>query len=196
MPKQDIKKLERKEKERLGITEEKPKWGKEKEKERPLAEKTQKMEQIVRLAETNIDGAKPVRSSIRAIKGVSFMFANAVGNATGLGNKKISELTEEEKKKVEDAIYRPENYGIPVWMMNRRREPATGLNRHIIASQLQLTKQTDIGEMKKMKTYKGVRHALGLPVRGQRTKNTGRKKGSTVGVRKKKEMPAKAEGQK
>jgi small subunit ribosomal protein S13 len=45
--------------------------------------------------------------------------------------------------------------------------------------------KTDIDLMKKLKTYKGIRHALGLKVRGQRTRTTGRK-GRVVGVRLKK----------
>ena len=38
--------------------------------------------------------------------------------------------------------------------------------------------------MKKIKSYKGMRHAYGLPVRGQRTRGNFRK-GVTVGVMKK-----------
>jgi small subunit ribosomal protein S13 len=37
--------------------------------------------------------------------------------------------------------------------------------------------------MKKVRSYKGRRHEVGLPVRGQRTKSTFRK-GISVGVRK------------
>ncbi|MEK6820799.1 MAG: 30S ribosomal protein S13, partial [archaeon] len=39
--------------------------------------------------------------------------------------------------------------------------------------------------MKKTRTYKGVRHSLGLTVRGQRTRTAGRGKGKVVGVVKK-----------
>ncbi len=196
MPKQDIKKLERREEERQaaeGGAEEKAKWGKAKEKPKAI-QKAVKAGNIIRLAETNIDASKPVRDSIRAIRGISFMLANAISNVTGLNSKRIADLTEDEKKKLEDVIYNPGKYSIPVWMFNRRNEPATGRDMHIIASQLQLTRQMDINEMKKLKSYKGVRHSLGLPVRGQRTRNTGRTKGGAVGVRKKKEMPARAEG--
>jgi len=43
----------------------------------------------------------------------------------------------------------------------------------------------DLNRMKKMKSYKGVRHQLGLPVRGQRTKSSFRK-GTSLGVQRKK----------
>jgi len=39
--------------------------------------------------------------------------------------------------------------------------------------------------MKKIKCWRGIRHRLGLKVRGQRTKTTGRT-GMTIGVRRKK----------
>ena len=48
------------------------------------------------------------------------------------------------------------------------------------------TQDNDIKMMKKMRSYKGIRHSLGLPVRGQRTKSNFRKnKGKVLGVRKK-----------
>ena len=43
----------------------------------------------------------------------------------------------------------------------------------------------DLERMKKMKLHKGLRHYLGLRVRGQHTCSTGRR-GKTVGVSKKK----------
>jgi small subunit ribosomal protein S13 len=43
----------------------------------------------------------------------------------------------------------------------------------------------DIDLMKRIKSYKGVRHEFGYKVRGQRTRSTGRK-GAVVGVARKK----------
>ena len=42
----------------------------------------------------------------------------------------------------------------------------------------------DIEIMKKIRSWKGIRHSLGLKVRGQRTRTTGRL-GLTVGVKRK-----------
>jgi small subunit ribosomal protein S13 len=45
--------------------------------------------------------------------------------------------------------------------------------------------------MKKMKSYRGVRHIFNLPVRGQRTKSNFRKnKGKVTGVKRKAGMKA------
>ena len=146
---------------------------------------------IIRLAETNLDGSKPVKDAIRRIDGISFMLSNAIVKQCGFMGKKLGQLSEAEMKSLEEAITNPQSLGIPVWMLNRRNEPLTGRTRHLIASQLDFTHKMDINELKKMKCYRGVRHIQGQPVRGQRTRSTFRK-GKSVGVRRKKEAPAAA----
>jgi small subunit ribosomal protein S13 len=146
--------------------------------------------QIIRFAETNLDGNKRVEDAIRSIDGISFMLSNIISKKCGLTGKKLGELSESEFKTLEEAILNPSSIGIPVWMLNRRNEPLSGKNRHLTASQLDFTHKMDINELKKMKCYKGIRHMQGQPVRGQRTRSSFRK-GKSVGVRRKKEEPAK-----
>jgi small subunit ribosomal protein S13 len=137
-------------------------------------------QQILRLAETNLDGGKPVRAAIRSIKGVSFMFSNAVSKVSGLGDRKLADLSDGELKNLEDVILNPGKHGIPAWLF-----PVTGKTSHIAVSALDFTKRMDIDRMKKVKSYRGVRHIHHLPVRGQRTRGSFRK-GKTVGVSRKK----------
>ena len=47
---------------------------------------------------------------------------------------------------------------------------------------MDLQNEFDIRRLKKIKSYKGIRHSLGQPVRGQRTKAHFRK-GRAVGVK-------------
>jgi len=148
-----------------------------------------KSQDIIRIAETNLDGAKKVSDAIRRIRGVSFMMSNAISKLSGFGEKRLGELSDEERNKLEDMIMNPQKHGVPVWMYNRRRDPTTGENKHLAVSELEFTQKMDIGLMRKLKTYKGVRHSLGLPVRGQRTRGSFRK-GKTVGVSKRKQQPA------
>ncbi|MFH1364574.1 MAG: 30S ribosomal protein S13 [Candidatus Aenigmatarchaeota archaeon] len=143
------------------------------------------LKSIVRIMETNLDGNKPVKIAIRKIRGVSFMFGNAISFVYKNPDKIVGELSDDEIKELEDVIANPAKYNIPSWLYDRRFDPATGKNMHLSVSQLDFTKRMDINTMKKLKTYKGVRHSIGLPVRGQRTRSSFRK-GSTVGVRKKK----------
>ncbi len=151
---------------------------------------TVRPQQIIRIAETNLDGGKPVGAAIRSVSGVSFVLSNAITRALKLGCKKLGELSEAEQKVLEEAINHPEKLGVPVWMLNRRKDPETGQSFHLVASKLQFSRRMDVNVMKKLKTYKGVRHAAGLPVRGQRTRGSFRT-GSIVGVKRKQE-PAKA----
>jgi len=148
-------------------------------------------QQIIRLVETNIDGRKDVKTGIRRIPGISFMFANVIVKLGDFQKKKLGDMSDDEIKKLESIILHPEKYNIPSWLYNRRKEPATAEDKHLSASSLEFAKKMDINEMKKLKTYKGIRHSAGLPVRGQRTRSSFRH-GRSVGVSKKKQMPQKS----
>ncbi|MEM4165256.1 MAG: 30S ribosomal protein S13 [Nitrososphaerales archaeon] len=52
-----------------------------------------------------------------------------------------------------------------------------------MGADLELAVKNDIEREKMVGSWRGIRHSLGLKVRGQRTRTTGRK-GRTVGVRK------------
>ena len=93
-------------------------------------------------------------------------------------------LTDQEVTKIEGAIKDPINEGVPVWMVNRRKDYETGTDKHIITGDLGFQTENDIRLMKKIKCYKGIRHMLGQPVRGQRTRGNFRKnKGKVMGVK-------------
>lgn len=166
----------------------KPKPKKSKETPKPKR-KEHRMKEIVRVAETDLDGTQPVNRAIRNVKGVSFMFSNIISKISGLGNKKLADLSESEQNKIEDIINNPQKYDIPVWMYNRRSDPTDGKNKHLSVSDLEFTTKMDINRLKKIRCYRGVRHAAGLPVRGQKTKSSFRK-GKIVGVVKKKALKA------
>ncbi|HLD49403.1 MAG TPA: 30S ribosomal protein S13 [archaeon] len=156
-----------------------------------MAEETRKM---VRMLATDISGEMKLGRALRKIKGVSFMFSNAVCISAGIDkNKKIGDLGEEELKKIESLVKSPQ---MPPWMLNHRRDIETGSNLHFIGPALDLKKREDINLLKKMHSYKGVRHELGQPVRGQRTRSSFRTH-ATVGVSKKAiRQPAKKEAEK
>lgn len=131
---------------------------------------------LVRVANTDLEGGKMVLYGLRKIKGINTMFANAVCVVAGVDPcKKSGYLTDEEVSRLNQAIASPLAKGIPVWMVNRRKDPETGEDLHTITGDLQFCRENDIKMMKKMKCYKGVRHSFGLPVRGQSTKSKHRK---------------------
>jgi len=139
---------------------------------------------IVRVAATELKGDTPVQLALTRIKGVGPTFASATVKALGLDpKKKIGEFSDKELKELEEFLKNPK--GLPTWLLNRRRDPFTGKDMHLVSSDLTIQLKQDLDYMKKIKSYRGMRHAFGLKVRGQRTKSTGRK-GRTIGVQRKK----------
>jgi len=65
--------------------------------------------------------------------------------------------------------------------VNRRKDLESGTDIHLSGQDVDIGRRFDIQRLVDAKTYKGVRHMLGLPVRGQRTRSSFRK-GRVVGV--------------
>ncbi len=144
---------------------------------------------LVRISRKDVDGNKTIVNALTEIKGVGKPLANALIIALGLdANAKMGLVSEDDVTKIEDALKNPLNYNIPEWMLNRREDYETGETLHLIESDLDMTLRSDLNRMKKTRSYKGRRHEVGLPVRGQRTKSTFRK-GSSVGVRRRRGGP-------
>ena len=150
-------------------------------------EQKQELKYFVRIANTDLDGNKSIGLALTKIKGVGFMFSNAVLNSAAISkSKKTGYLTEPEAAKIEEIIKEPSKFNIPSWLFNRKKDPDDNVDRHLIGSNLAFTQDNDIKMMKKIKSYKGIRHSLGLPVRGQRTRSNFRKnKGKVMGVKRK-----------
>jgi len=140
---------------------------------------------IVRIAETDLDGTLKINHALSKIKGIGIGLADIVVKKAGVTPQaRIGFLSETETEKLEDIIKKPGKYGLPSWVLNRSKDIQTGKDSHLVGSELTLQIKNDIEEMKKIRSWKGYRHAYGLKVRGQRTKVTGRT-GKAVGVKKK-----------
>ncbi|MEJ8543604.1 30S ribosomal protein S13 [Methanothermobacter wolfeii] len=141
---------------------------------------------MVRIARKDIDGNKTMENALTSVKGVGKALSRAIIMSAGYDlNQRIGYLSDEEIERLEEAIKNPAKYNIPSWIVNRRNDYETGEDKHLIESDLDMCLREDLNRMRKTRSYKGRRHELGLPVRGQRTKSTFRK-GSSVGVRRKK----------
>ena len=145
-------------------------------------EQTHDEESLIRILSTDIPGNKNVYTGLTWIKGVSWSFSHALCNKLKIKkSKKIVELTPKEIEAITNFIKNPE---IPDFMINRRKEFESEKKAHLSSTDLDLRKEFDIKRLKKIRCYKGARHAAGQPVRGQRTKSHFRKN-KTVGVQKK-----------
>lgn len=146
----------------------------------------EKFRHIVRLMDTDLDGFKKVPYALRRIRGIGATLGLAIARGIGVDpNRRIGELSDEELKKIETALKDPSKFNIPSWMFNRRKDLETSRDTHLIGPDLELRIKQDIDFMKGIRSWRGWRHSLGLKVRGQKTRTTGRT-GRTVGVQRKK----------
>jgi len=145
-------------------------------------------ERLVRILSKDIEGKMKVYAGLTKIKGVSWTFSNGVCRVLNISkNKTIGALSNEEIQKITEFIKNPK---LPDYMLNRRKNIETGKEKHLTGTDLDLRKDFDIKKLKKIKSYRGMRHTAGLPSRGQRTKahfRKNRRKGSGIKSKKKPE---------
>jgi len=135
---------------------------------------------------SQVDGNAKIEYGLTQIRGIGMRFAQAVVRVAKIDvNLRIGAIPEKDLNRIEEIIIDPITNGIPAWMVNRKKDIVTGQNLHIVGNRLELSVRRDIDRMKRIRSYKGVRHHRGLKVRGQRTKSTGRH-GLVVGVIRKK----------
>ena len=137
---------------------------------------------LVRISRKDVSGNKTFEYALTDIKGIGLSLSRTIGLILDFDlNQKIGYISDEDVLKIEEILEDPKKFGIPDWMLNRRNDYTTGETTHLIESDLDMTLRDDLNRMKKTRSYKGRRHEVGLPVRGQRTKSTFRH-GSSVGV--------------
>jgi len=141
-------------------------------------------EKLIRILAKDIEGGLNVYVGLTKIKGISWSVANAICKSLNLDKKrKIGSLTKEEIDKINDFM---KDAKVPSYLLNRKFDSETGEDKHLIGTNLELQKEMDISKLKKIKSYKGFRHAAGLPLRGQRTRSHFRRnKRKSVGIKKK-----------
>jgi len=151
---------------------------------KPRPEEKKFDEKLVRILAKDVDGGLNVYVGLTKIKGISWSMSNAICKSLKLDKKKkVVDLSKEEIEKINDFAKNPK---VPLYLMNRKSDFDTGENKHLVGTSLELQKEMDIGRLKKIKSYKGIRHSAGLPLRGQRTRShfrTNRRK--SVGIKRK-----------
>ena len=134
---------------------------------------------LVRISRKDVNGNKTIEQALTEIKGVGISLSKTMCRILDLDlEAKIGYIADEDVLRIEEILENPQDFGIPRWMLNRREDYETGEDIHLIESYLDMTLRDDLNRMKKTRSYKGRRHEVGLPVRGQRTKSTFRKSSS------------------
>lgn len=146
---------------------------------------------IVRVMNTDINGENNIVQGLTQIKGIGRHMATFIADTAGVDRKiKFGNLPEPEIEKLKEILENLDEYA-PAWMLNYQKDMYTGENMHLISTDVTSRLRDDINMMKMIRSYRGVRHELGLKVRGQRSSSNGRK-GLALGVSKRREAPASA----
>jgi small subunit ribosomal protein S13 len=139
---------------------------------------------LVRIAGKDLNGSKKLIVALSDLRGVGYDFASSVVSQLRLDpSVRLGTLGEEQIRELERTIQSGSVASLPPWYYNRRKDAGTGETKQLLGSDLDFATKNDIENERNIQSWRGVRHGLGLKVRGQRTRTTGRK-GRTVGVRK------------
>ena len=140
---------------------------------------------LVRVLGRDIRGDIKIKSALTKVNGISWAVSKAVCKILELDKEKmIQDFSKDELARIEDFMKAPE---LPLFLKNRRKDLDSGDDLHMSGVDLKLRCEFDLKRMKKIRSYKGVRHLNNLPVRGQRTKaNFRRNRKPSVAAAKKK----------
>ncbi len=140
---------------------------------------------IIRIANSDVSGEERLGFALTSIRGVGPRISNAIIQKLKLNPEELAgTLTDKNVDEIENAVQNITEF-VPSWLLNRQKDYDTGENIHPVSIDLKMAHDDDLNRMKKVKSYKGIRHASGHKVRGQRTYSNGRK-GLALGVSKRK----------
>lgn len=149
---------------------------------------------IVRIVNTDINGENNIVQGLTQIKGIGRHMATFIADTAGINRKiKFGNLPESEIEKIQEILDHINQYA-PAWMLNYQKDMYTGKNLHLISTDIPTRFRDDVNIMKMIRSYKGIRHELGLKVRGQRTSSNGRR-GLALGVSKRRDAQVAAKKQ-
>lgn len=120
---------------------------------------------MARIAGVELQDKVKVDYAITRIKGIGWSLSREILKSLKMANKRVSELTSDEAAKL-----------------------AAKVESYLIEGDLLRQVRSNVGRLKTIGAYRGVRHSRGLPLRGQRTRRnarTKRGKRKTVGAFKK-----------
>jgi small subunit ribosomal protein S13 len=140
---------------------------------------------IVRMVNTDIDGERKIIDGLTSVTGINYRISHILTRELGVPKDQLmGDLTDEDVQKLIGLIEDLPSL-LPSWLMNRQRDIETGEDTHAISTDLDMTQKEDINLLRKMRSYRGIRHETGQKVRGQKSRSNGRT-GATVGVSRKK----------
>ncbi len=125
---------------------------------------------MVRIATANVPDSKRVEISLTYIYGIGLKTSQKVLKELGIDpNTRVKDLNEDDLSKIRGYIDK----------------------NLVVEADLKREVNTNIRILKEIKSYRGIRHNLRLPVRGQRTKTNARtKRGKKINIGSGRKKPA------
>ena len=146
---------------------------------------------IVRIANSDLDGTKQAMLALTGIKGIGHRMATVVCDVAGVPrSERIGKFSDGQIESVAKAVDTLAQH-VPTWAVNRQFDVESGADLHLVGTGIDIVLRDDLNRLKKIRSYKGVRHEAGQKVRGQRSKANGRT-GLTMGVQRTKAAEATA----
>jgi len=140
---------------------------------------------IIRVADSDVDGLRPIALGLTSINGVGRRTARQICRIAGIDPKKLGGHLSDDEQSILRATIDEYATRVPWWMVNRQRDLHTNEDAHLFSQEVKMTEKDDISRLAAIKTYRGMRHRSGHKVRGQRLRSNGRS-GLTLGVQRKK----------
>ncbi len=147
----------------------------------------QEYRHIIRMAGKDIDGQENLLQGMTKVTGVGLRISKALLRKLNLNpTSRFGYLRDEDIKRIETVLADLSKAGFPNWYVNRPLDRTSGRMLHLIGPDLDFATKNDIDRLRRIRAWRGIRHSLGLKVRGQHTRSTGRG-GVAIGVTRKAE---------
>jgi len=151
---------------------------------------------IIRLAGKDVSGHLTLKRALLRVKGIGQTTRGLVADIILKELKasptvKVGSFDDAQIERIDKILANIQDYNVPSYLLNRQKSRESGKDEHNIMNDLGFANRQDIEDEKKLYTWKGYRHHYGQKVRGQKTRNTGRK-GMSLGVLRKTMQPGQA----
>ena len=97
---------------------------------------------ILRMADTDMDGLKPLSSALTSVKGIGVRSAIQICKSTGFDPARMAATSAQSSKKRSDLPSRITST-TPYWMVNRAADIETGNDIHLTGQEVKLTLEED-----------------------------------------------------
>ena len=121
----------------------------------------------------DLNGSLKLVQGISKIRGIGPNLAQYILNSLNIdGNMRIGVISNAQIEQIEAVLKSPNSLQLPSFLRNRQKDMDSGKDIHLTGADLEFSLKNDLDRERALQSWRGVRHSLGLKVRGQRTRCT------------------------